>query len=143
MADDPGHGGRTAEEAVRRLVDAVWNGTDEAAVTELVDPSCPGQDGSGPDAVLAWHRDRRSSFPDLLYSVTDLVTDGDRAAWRWTATGTHEGRFGPVAPSGRRVEYAGATFARLGADGRFVDVWSVNELFQLLTQLGVQVTPPE
>jgi hypothetical protein len=47
-----------------------------------------------------------------------------------------------VPATGRRVEYAGATFLRFDAAGRIDDVWSVNELFGVLEQLGVRFTPP-
>ena len=129
-------------DAVRRLVEAVWNGLDEPAAAELVSPGCPGLDGTGPEAVLAWHRDRRRSFPDLRYTLEEVVADGDRVAVRWTATGHQRGDFGPVPATGRPVTYAGATFLRLDQQGRCVDVWSVNELFQLVTQLGARVLPP-
>jgi len=42
------HATRPEEHAVRRLVDRVWNDLDAAAAHELIAPSCPGLDGSGP-----------------------------------------------------------------------------------------------
>ncbi|MGV9980378.1 ester cyclase [Micromonospora wenchangensis] len=63
-------------------------------------------------------------------------------ALRWRAAGTQAGQFGPVPPTGQVVSYSGATFLRFDAAGRIVDVWSVNELFQLLQQLGVEMLPP-
>ncbi|MFD0786058.1 ester cyclase, partial [Micromonospora azadirachtae] len=58
------------------------------------------------------------------------------------AAGTQVGPFGPVPPTGRVVSYSGATFLRFDASGRIADVWSVNELFQVLQQLGVEMIPP-
>src|SRR5690606_20806400 len=60
----------------------------------------------------------------------------------WRGSGTQRGQFGPIPPTGRKVEYSGATFIRFNADGKIADVWSVNELFQVCQQLGVQMTPP-
>jgi predicted ester cyclase len=128
--------------AARRFVEDVWNGTREDSADELIAPECPGLDGTGPDAVLAWHRDRRAAFPDQHYEIVALVADGDRVAVRWRGSGTQDGQFGPVPPTGRPVAYAGATFLTFDATGRIADVWSVNELFQVLQQLGVTVTPP-
>ena len=89
------HATRPEEHAVRRLVDRVWNDLDAAAAHELVSPDCPGLDGSGPEAVLDWHDDRRSAFPDLRYAVDDVVAGSGHAAFRWTASGTR------TAPTGR------------------------------------------
>jgi steroid delta-isomerase-like uncharacterized protein len=130
------------EQAARRLVADVWNGKHEDSAYELIAADCPGRDGPGPEGTLAWHRERRASFPDLRYRIVDLVVDGDRAALRWRAVGTHAGQFGPLPPSGQMVNYSGATFLRFDAEGRIADVWSVNELFDVLEQLGVQFTPP-
>jgi predicted ester cyclase len=131
------------EALVRRFVADVWNGQRPESAHELVSPGCPGAMGAGPEGVLAWHADRRESFPDLAYEVVDVVADDDRVAVRWRAAGTQRGRFGPVPPTGRPVAYAGATFLRFDADGKIVNVWSVNELFGVLEQLGVRFTPPD
>jgi steroid delta-isomerase-like uncharacterized protein len=130
------------ETSTRRFVADVWNGKREESAYELIADDCPGLGGTGPDATLAWHRDRRSTFPDLRYKVVDLVVSGDRAALHWRAAGTQLGQFGPVPATGQVVSYSGATFLRFDPDGKIVDVWSVNELFQILEQLGVEMVPP-
>jgi predicted ester cyclase len=130
------------ESSVRRFVADVWNGGREESVYDLVAPDCPGLGATGPEGVLAWHRDRRAAFPDLRYKIVDLVVQDDRAAVHWRAAGTQLGQFGPVPPTGTVVSYSGATFLRFDAAGKIIDVWSVNELFQLLQQLGVDFTPP-
>jgi hypothetical protein len=131
------------ERAARRLVTEVWNHLDATAAADLVAPECPGLGGAGPAAVLAWHRDRRTTFPDLRYDLTDLVAAPGRAVVRWRASGSQRGAFGPIAATGRTVEYSGATFLTFDDSGRVVDVWSVNELFQLVQQLGAEIVPPE
>ncbi|WP_346538119.1 ester cyclase [Micromonospora sp. DPT] len=130
------------EALARRFVADVWNGGREESAYELIGAECPGLGGVGPEATLAWHRDRRAAFPDLRYKIVDVVAAGDRVAVRWRAAGTQAGQFGPVPPTGQVVSYSGATFLRFDGDGRIVDVWSVNELFQLLQQLGVELLPP-
>jgi predicted ester cyclase len=130
------------DSVVRRFVTDVWHDSREETAYELVADECPGLGGSGPAAVLAWHRERRASFPDLRYKIVDLIVSGERAALHWRAAGTQRGTFGPVPPTGQVVSYSGATFLRFDRTGKIIDVWSVNELFQLLQQLGVEVLPP-
>ncbi|WP_017626236.1 ester cyclase [Nocardiopsis chromatogenes] len=60
----------------------------------------------------------RSAFPDLTTVLDDVVIEGDRAAVRWHSTGTHEGALLGVPATRRRVEVAGATFARF--DGALI-----------------------
>ncbi|MFG1660495.1 ester cyclase [Micromonospora chersina] len=130
------------ETAARRFIADVWNAGREESAYDLVAEDCPGLGGTGPEAALAWHRDRRASFPDLRYKIVEVVAGGDRVAVHWRAAGTQAGQFGPVAPTGRVVSYSGASFLRFDETGRIVDVWSVNELFQVLQQLGVEMLPP-
>ncbi|MFR9774615.1 ester cyclase [Micromonospora sp. MS34] len=130
------------EAAARRFIADVWNAGREESAYDLIAADCPGLGGTGPEATLAWHRDRRAAFPDLRYKVVELVAAGDRVAVHWRAAGTQAGQFGPVPPTGRVVSYSGASFLRFDEAGRIVDVWSVNELFQVLQQLGVEMIPP-
>jgi predicted ester cyclase len=128
-------------EVVRRFVADVWNGERPQTAYDVIGPDLPGLDGVGPEATLAWHADRRDSFPDLVYEIDDLLVEGEQVAFRWEAAGTQGGTFGPVPATGRPVRYRGATFCRV-VDGKVVDVSSVNDLFGLLQQLGIEVSPP-
>lgn len=130
------------EATARRFIADVWNAAREESAYELVAPECPGLGGAGPEATLAWHRERRAAFPDLRYKIVDVVAAGNRVAVHWRAAGTQVGRFGPVPPTGQVVSYSGASFLRFDDAGRIADVWSCNELFQLLQQLGVEMLPP-
>ncbi|MGC4811649.1 ester cyclase [Micromonospora sp. DT228] len=128
--------------AARRFITDVWNARREESAYELVAEECPGLGGTGPEATLAWHRERRAAFPDLRYKIVDVVAAGERVAVHWRAAGTHAGQFGPVPATGQVVSYSGATFLRFDPTGRIVEVWGCTELFQLLQQLGVEMLPP-
>ena len=75
------------------------------------------------------------AFPDLRYDVADIIVEGDRAAARWSATGTHRGEFFGVAPTGRRVTVVGADVFR-AEGGRLAESWVNSDLFGLFRQLG-------
>lgn len=130
------------ETAARRFIADVWNARREESAYELIAEECPGLAGTGPEATLAWHRERRAAFPDLRYKIVDVVAAGERVAVHWRAAGTHAGQFGPVPPTGQVVSYSGATFLRFDTAGLIIEVWSCNELLQLLQQLGVEMVPP-
>jgi hypothetical protein len=60
------------EAAARSFIADVWNGEREETAYDLIADECPGLGGTGPDATLAWHRDRRAAFPDLRYEVVEV-----------------------------------------------------------------------
>jgi steroid delta-isomerase-like uncharacterized protein len=55
----------------------------------------------------------RTAFPDLHYTIDDLVAGEDRVAIRWHWTGTHEGPFRGFAPTHKAVTSPGMAIFRL------------------------------
>ena len=82
-----------------------------------------------------------TAFPDLMLSTEDLLVDGDRAALLCRITGSHAGEFFGVAPTGRRIEVAGAFIYRL-QDGHIVHERRVLDFTGLLVQVGVLRAKP-
>ena len=76
------------------------------------------------------------AFPDLRTAEVDSVKEGDKVAFRWLLSGTHEGEFMGVAPTGRRVEAMGMDIVRL-ADGEIIEHWGEFDAMGLLRQIGV------
>ena len=57
----------------------------------------------------------RSVFPDLIYRVEIVVAEGELVAVRWTARGTHEGRFLDIERTGKTVVMPGMDLFQLRA----------------------------
>ena len=76
------------------------------------------------------------AFPDLRTVEADSVKEGDRVAFRWLLSGTHEGEFMGVAPTGRRVEAMGMDIVRL-EDGEIVEHWGEFDAVGLLRRMGI------
>jgi steroid delta-isomerase-like uncharacterized protein len=76
------------------------------------------------------------AFPDLRTAEVDSVKEGDKVAFRWLLSGTHEGEFMGVAATGRRVEAMGMDIVRL-ADGDIVEHWGEFDAMGLLRQIGI------
>ena len=75
-------------------------------------------------------------FPDVRHTVDDVLTEGDLVALRWTATGTHEGEFQGIEPTGRQATWTGINVYRMEC-GRIAAVWSEADGLGRLQQLGV------
>lgn len=77
----------------------------------------------------------RAAFPDLRMDAHEVVIDGDLACVRSTMSGTHEGNFMGLPPSGRRFEVTGFDMVRI-RDGEFVEHWGLIDSMKMMLQLG-------
>ena len=78
----------------------------------------------------------RVAFPDLRFTVEDVIVNGDRVAVRVRMEGTHEGPLFGIAPTHRRVNVAQINIERFRGD-RIVEHWRVTDELGLMKQLGV------
>lgn len=76
------------------------------------------------------------AFPDLHITVEDSIEEGDKLAVRDTVTGTHQGEYMGIPPTGRTVTYNEIFIARF-ADGRIAETWGVVDVLSQMKQLGV------
>jgi steroid delta-isomerase-like uncharacterized protein len=95
-------------------------------------PELPrGRDGVG--MVVAG---LRRAFPDLRYSIDDLVIAADAVATRTTMTGTHRGDLFGLPATGRSVQVAQFTVEHI-KDGKIIAHHRLTDDLSLLRQLGV------
>ena len=78
----------------------------------------------------------RTAFPDWHERVLDVFGSGDRVASRYVSTGTHNGAFWGIGPTGRRIEIQEMSIFRI-ADGRIVEQWCMFDDLARLQQLRV------
>ncbi|WP_255168229.1 ester cyclase [Natrononativus amylolyticus] len=129
-------------ELVRRDPEEVWTEGSVGVIDEIFAESFVLHYPSSP----AEPRDReeyreyvetfRSAFTDLTYAVDDVIADGDTAALRYTATGTHDGELLGVEPTGERVSVPGMEMYRV-ENGEIVEMWTSYDALGLFRQLGV------
>lgn len=82
----------------------------------------------------------REAFPDLDAKVEDQVIEGDKIANLWRARGTHQGDFGGIPATGRKMETSGITMFRV-ADGKVLESWGFADMMGMMKQLGAVPTP--
>ena len=75
------------------------------------------------------------AFPDFAIRVDQAFADGDMVVTRWTATGTHEGTWMGIEPTGTAVEYTGMQMFRIEC-GKIAESWGEANHLNLLQQLG-------
>jgi steroid delta-isomerase-like uncharacterized protein len=130
---------------VRRFYDEVWRrGNVRFAAEVFADdyvrhdlrPTQTAPGGAG-QALIA--EQFRRAFPDLEWRVDLVLGDGDLVAARWTASGTHTGAWGDVAPTGKHVTFSGVNIFRFGDNGKVVEIWNHRDDLGLGEQLGARV----
>lgn len=130
---------------IRRFVDEVINqGKFESAgqyawedVVEQV--PLPGQ-GPGLEGLKDILRMFRTGFPDIVFSIQEQITEGEKVVSRFEWTGTHKGAFLGVPATGRAVRVWGVVIDRL-VDGRIKETRIIMDTLGLMTQLGAIPSP--
>jgi steroid delta-isomerase-like uncharacterized protein len=88
------------------------------------------------EGVLEFFRMYRAAFPDLRMEPQDVFTSGDRAVARVRATGTQQGEFLGIPPSGKSVDVQLIDIIRFDDDGLAREHWGVVDLMTMMQQLG-------
>lgn len=137
----------TAEENIvqmRRAV-AAWNTGDRQTLGQLLAPEFVDHLGPGTSrdrsTYLQFFDAMRAAFPDLQLAEELLLAAGDHVTLRFILTGTHQGAFLGVAPTGKAVTVTGIGVVRL-ADGLMVERWQNMDSLGLLQQLGATIVAP-
>ena len=85
---------------------------------------------------MAFFRMYREAFPDLRMDPQDIIESGDKIAVRVRVTGTHEGEFMGMAPTGRSIDIQIIDIVRFGDDGRGREHWGATDALAMMQQLG-------
>ncbi len=92
--------------------------------------------GKGPEGFIAFFTKFREAFPDLEVAVDHMLADDENVAIAYTVTGTNEGTFHGLAPTGKKIEARGMQIARF-EDGRIAERWGSSDELGIFKQLGV------
>jgi len=77
-----------------------------------------------------------TSFPDLAFAVEDVVAGGDKVVARVRFTGTQNGAFAGMPPTGKSVDVALIDIMRYADDGLVQEHWGVLDAMAMMQQLG-------
>ena len=126
---------------VRRWIEEGWNAGNAGVVDQFYAPDVVQHDPGSPAPVTSSAALKQyvsvflTAMPDLHFTVDDLLAEGDKVVWRFTARGTQTGPLMNLPPTGRTGESTGIVIFRL-ADGKIAEVWVNYDLLGLLQQLG-------
>jgi predicted ester cyclase len=82
----------------------------------------------------------KQAFPDLRYTVDDVIESGDKIVHRLTASGTMTADYLGIPATGKPATWTEVHIGRV-ANGRLTDHWGVIDQLSMLVQLGVIESP--
>lgn len=129
---------------VRRFYEEVWDrgNTDfafEVFADDYVRHDLRSTDAlPGPEGQKKIADDFRAAFPDLRVVVDLIVGEDEYVVGRWTATGTHSGRWGGNEPTGRLATFSAVNIYRF-RDGKVVEIWNHRDDLGLAEQVGAPI----
>ena len=121
---------------VRRWVEAV----DELLTDSYVchDPNSP--EVHGPEEEKRLIAMYLTAFPDLHFTVEDMVAEGDKVATRIGISATHRGELLGIPPTEKRLAFTAMELYRL-AEGKIDEQWINMDTLGMIQQLGVVPAP--
>lgn len=96
-------------------------------------PPIPGQP-PGRDGEKATIQAFRIAFPDIQFTLEDVIVAANKVTVRSTACGTHRGEFLGVAPTQRTVSFMTIDIHQI-ANHQIVETWHLEDFYGLLQQL--------
>jgi predicted ester cyclase len=115
-----------------------------AAIDELYAPNFVSHGGGeeirGIKNVKKSTSEEYKAFPDMHFTINDMIVEGDKLAARYTITGTHKGKYMGIAPTNKKVTVLAMAIDRI-AGGKFVEEWGMYDALSFMQQLDLVPTP--
>jgi steroid delta-isomerase-like uncharacterized protein len=130
---------------IRRYIEEAWNKGNVNIIDQLMAENYA-RYMAGPEPPLNREGQKqrirafRLAFPDFHLTIEDMIAERDEVAFRMTGTGTQEGTFMGIAPTGRQTSIIIIDIARF-ANGKIVEQWGSRDDLGMLQQLGVIIPP--
>lgn len=129
------------KEVVQRFQEEVIGQGKLELVDELFDEDFVGHSAAEPDDIHGPEEYKqfvamiRSASSDMDVTVEDRIAEDDTVVQRVRVTGTHDGEFMGLEPTGNEFTITGIDFYRV-EDGQIVEGWEQADMAGLMEQLG-------
>jgi steroid delta-isomerase-like uncharacterized protein len=132
----------TNKNVVRRLFEEVWNKGHQPVADELFAQNYSHHDSSTPDVGRGPESEKkrvtlyRNAFPDIRFTIEDIISEGETVTARWSCHGTHKGDLNGIAATGKQVTISGISVARF-TNGKMIEGWVNWDALGMMQQLGI------
>ena len=135
-----------------KFVEELWNARRLDVADSIISPNCMThqlRSGVPMDAVARGPHDIKiditqwtASFPDLRFSVEQMLCEGDRVGMQLRMEGTQRGEWMGIPASCRKIQIRMFTVHRI-AQGKIVEDWFQVEWLGVFQQLGIVPDTPD
>jgi len=114
------------EELIKKF-ETMINTADEMLAEELVASDAPFYTPASPEplyggkgylSVVHW---MRKGFSDVKWHIKDIVPAEDKIAVHWNLTGTHDGEFMGILPTGNKISVSVMNFYYFNKEGKITN----------------------
>ena len=118
------------------------NTADDKLAAELVADDAPFYTPASPEplyggkgylSVVHW---MRQGFSDVQWNLNDMVADEEKVAVYWTLTGTHDGEFLGIRPTGNKISVSVMNFYYFNAQGKITNDIAAEGMIGILRGIG-------
>ena len=118
------------------------NTADAALAEELVAADAPFYTPASPEplyggagylSVVHW---MRKGFSDVQWHIRDMAAEGGKVAVRWELTGTHDGDFMGIPPTGRKISVSVMNFYYFNGEGKVTGDIAAEGMIGILRGIG-------
>jgi steroid delta-isomerase-like uncharacterized protein len=113
---------------------------DETCATNMVFHNSTGRDIYGLKDFQQYYSKLFSAYPDIQFTIDDMIAEGDKVATRYTMTGTNKGEFMGIPPTQKKMAVWVIEIDHF-TEGRLVEGWLRFDTMGWMQQLGVVPTP--
>ena len=118
------------------------NTADDELAAELVADDAPFYTPASPEplfggqgylSVVHW---MRQGFSDVQWKLKDMVADEEKVAAYWILTGTHDGEFLGIRPTGNKISVSVMNFYYFNAQGKITNDIAAEGMIGILRGIG-------
>lgn len=141
-----------AKHIVKRFVEELWNARRLDVADQIFSDDCithqlrsgvsvePAR--RGPQEMKEHVSSWLESFPDLRFTIEQMIAESDRVVTQLIMEGAHQGSWMGIPPTGKRLQIRMITIHRI-ANGKIAEDWVLVESLGLFQQLGAIPDTPE
>ena len=118
------------------------NTADETIAAELIDDNAAFTTPASPETLyggkgyLSVVHFMRSGFSDVQWKLEEMVSENNVTAVRWTCSGTHDGEFLGIKPTGKKFSACVMNFYYFNEEGKIINDIAAEGMIAILRAIG-------